>query len=427
MISTASRQWFADTRKRLKVSRVARQAAWIFVGNATIRAVGFFGSAYAARCLGPVNLGISALIQSLVQPLILLNGSGMDLPMVRHVAAAPSLARPVAYRILRFRLVTMLGLLLPGWLLGTWFFAPPAYLPASWLGAGLLFLGAFVNGPVYQALEQLPLLSAITLGGTAVTSLSYLIFFRPGMSAGSNLGVLAGSGLLTAIASWWLFFRISPARKPGDDGPGIPALMHESLPYWGEAMVAYFYSSFQIPLIAWFLSERQVGIYRTATVLTAAAEMFYSSVNSLMLPRLVKWRQLGPESLWNKQHEMLLISGICGGVVSLVLILGAPLIYRFMGPQFSEGVLPFQILVLARAVVFVGQIYSAALTALGMGRQLLTSSISGSVFSVAANVAIIPLTGLVGAAVVNLLTEILVHAMCFRHVRARLATRAGTL
>jgi O-antigen/teichoic acid export membrane protein len=383
--------------------------------------VGFFGSAYAARCLGPVNLGIASLIQSIVQALVLLNAAGMDLTLVRHVAADESLARPLMFRVLRFRLKVMVLLLLPLWISYTAFFTSPVYRPAAWTGIGLLALSAFANNPVYQALQRLPVLSVINLIGTTLTTLGYFLFFHPGMSAGANLIVLTAAGLATAVLSWWQFFRISSRPGKKMEVPPSLVLLRESLPYWAQGIVAYFYSSFQIPLIALLLSQRQLGVYRTSLMLTAAAEMFYSSINSLLLPKLVRWRQQGVEHLWSKQKELLVLSTLSGGFASLILILIAPIVYRkFLGPEFSEGVRPFQILVLARFIVFVGQIYSWGLTALRLDRQFLASTVIGAIFSVVASLLVIPRAGLIGAALVSMLTELAVHLFCFWHVRSKM-------
>jgi len=401
---------------------MARQAMWLFTGNVAVRAIGFFGSAYAARCLGPVNLGISALIQSLVLPLTVANGGGLDTPLVRHVAAKPSIARSIMLRILGFRIRMVALVFLPIWLAGIMLWAKPGYYFPAAVGTALLLLSAFVNSAVYQGLQKLPIQSIISLAGTGFTTAAYFIFFRPGMSAGSNLVVIATSTALTTIASWWVFNRVVGPGPKVNNSPSTRSLLRESMPYWIQAFVAYFYCSFQIPLIGWLLGERQLGVYRSAMMLTVAPEMLFTSVNALLLPKLVQWRQLGFDRLWQKQKELVFLCSLIGGAVSVALIIVAPIVYHLvLGREFAEGIVPFRILVVARAVIFVGQIFMWSLTALHLDRQSLYASTGGAIFSVAANLVVIPAFGLVGAAMVNLLTEIIVQSTCFlfvtRHMR----------
>jgi O-antigen/teichoic acid export membrane protein len=68
---------------------------------------------------------------------------------------------------------------------------------------------------------------------------------------------------------------------------------------------------------------------------------------------------MGLGVMWDRQAKLLLAFLIIGLPIVGILILVAPMIYSLLlGDAFKEGVLVFQILVVGRLVVFLGQIYS---------------------------------------------------------------------
>ena len=212
-----------------------------------------------------------------------------------------------------------------------------------------------------------------------------------------------------------MLFRSSYASAAA---PAIRSLLVEARPYWILAAVVYCYSSLQIPLIGLIAGKKDLGVYRSALLLATGLELFYNSINSLLLPRLVAWRQNGPAYLWQRQKELFGLFLLLGGAVSIILIWCAPLVYRkFLGTEFMGAVLPFQILVAGRLVVFVGQIFAWSLTALHLDRQFFRASLAGAIFSVVANLLLVPKFGIVAAAGVSLVAELLVHTLCFLAIR----------
>jgi O-antigen/teichoic acid export membrane protein len=74
---------------RLRYSNFVRDAASPFVFNLLSRAISFFGTAYAMRCLGPLNVGISALVQTTVQQVALAFNRGFDTVAAHRIAMIP--------------------------------------------------------------------------------------------------------------------------------------------------------------------------------------------------------------------------------------------------------------------------------------------------------------------------------------------------
>jgi O-antigen/teichoic acid export membrane protein len=414
---------------RLRASRLARDAALLFVLNLASRALGFLGSLYAARCLGPVKLGTSGVVQAAAQQAGLLYNGGLDPIGVRRIASDPAHATAVTGAVTRFRIVGAV-LLAIGWAGVVLLVDPPGGRAVWLLGIPLLLATALNLTYVFQALERLPLQNAIATGGALLSALAYLLLFRPGAFLGADLVVLGGATAAVAMASWIAYRRVT-GHWPLAGGHWALAreLLRESWRYWLLTGVVFLYASYQVPFVAYFLGVRAAGWYRAAVTLAAALELLYNSVNSLLLPRLVRWHGVGLAYMWERQRELLRLFLVVGVLVTVAVVLIAPpLLHRLLGPEFGPAIVVFQVLAGARVVAFWGQIFAWGLAASKQDGAYLLASSLGMVCSVPLNLAAVGRWGVLGVAGVSLVSECVVNGACFvlmhRHV-ARSARAAA--
>jgi O-antigen/teichoic acid export membrane protein len=406
---------------RLRASRLARDAALLFVLNLTSRALGFVGSLYAARCLGPVKLGLSGVVQAAVQQAGLAYNGGLDPVGVRRIATDPAHAPGVTGAITRFRILAAAALALV-WTVVVLLIDPPGGRTVWLLGVPLLLATALNLTYVFQGLERLPLQNAITTGGALLSALAYLLLFRPGAFLGADLVVLGAATAVVALASWIAYRRVTGHWPLGGGQRGLlPDLLRESWRYWLLTGVVFLYASYQVPFVAYFLDVRAAGWYRAAMTLAAGLELLYNSVNSLLLPRLVRWHSLGLGYMWDRQRELLRLFLVVGVVVTAaVILLAPPVFHRVLGPEFGPAILAFQVLAVARAVAFWGQIFAWGLAASKQDGAYLLASTLGVVCSLPLNLAVVGRWGILGVAGVSVVSECVVNGACFvlmrRHV-----------
>jgi O-antigen/teichoic acid export membrane protein len=283
---------------RLQQSNFARNAAWLLVLNLLSRGIGFFGTAYAMRSLGPVNVGISALIQTTVQQVALAFNCGFDTIALRRIAGDHGNTPVVTATAVTFRLaLAAIASLI--WVIACYLVIPE---PQRWvwlMGALIMISSAGSIVFVFSGLEKLPIQNAIGTGGVLLMAVSYFVFFRPDMFLGADLIVIASVGLATMGVSWWVYHRLFGFWPIGRVVFGqLRLLFRESWRYWLLAVAIFFYSMFQFPLIAYLLGPRELGIFRSAFGLAAGVELLFNSINSLLLARLVNcedgtWRDVG--------------------------------------------------------------------------------------------------------------------------------------
>jgi O-antigen/teichoic acid export membrane protein len=403
---------------RLCQSKFARDAAWLLVLNLISKAIAFVGSAYAAQCLGPVNLGTSALVQTTAMQVGLLYNGGFNTVTVRRIAGDYACTTSVAATVVTFRIISA-AILLLSWLIVVALVVPHPKKYAWMVGGILLITSASGVGFAFQGMEKLPIQNAIATGTSLLTAAAYVILFTPGMFLGADLIVIASAGTASVVASWIMYRRTVgswPVSKIKWDK--LRSLLRESWLYWILSVVVFFYSLFQFPLIAYFLGENKTGIFRSAFLMASGVEMLFSSINVLLLPRMVVWKKQGLHVMWQQQYRLLLIFLLIGVPVTGVMILVAPFAYRvFFGQADVEGIQIFQILVVGRLMVFIVQIYVWGVVAAGKDKKFLFASILGAVSSVTFNILFIPVYGLMGVAVVAVFTEIIIGLSCYFFMR----------
>lgn len=403
---------------RLQGSQFARDAFLLLILNVFTRAVNFLGLAYAARCLGPVNLGVSALIQTTARQVALSFDGGFSVVGVRKIAGDKEKCAQITEAISAFQLaIALLATLV--WGLAVSLVVPRTHRSAWFLGIPLVVFYATNFTYALQGLEKLPLQSAISAAAALLGTLAYFLLFHPGMPLGSDLLVMAFVGAVTWLTLWSAYYRLFGRLPIGRvHWKYIRTLLAESWRYWLLAAFVYLYSVFQIPLISFFLGYQEAGIFRSAFMLASGLELLFNSINNLLLARLVAWRKLGLQIMWRRQFRLLFLLLAIGLPPVIVLIVGAPLIYRlFLGPAFMAGIPVFQTLVVGRLVVFLGQVFAWGLAACDQDKPFLIVTMLGAALSVAMNIAVIPLFGIQGSALVSILVELMIAVGCYLCLR----------
>jgi O-antigen/teichoic acid export membrane protein len=400
--------------ERWQSSQFVRDAALLLLFNVTSKGILFFGNAYAAKCLGPLNLGISALVQTTVQQVALTYHGGFDLVAVRKIAGERESCPDLTATIVSFRFCVAILVSI------IWSIVCFGVISDSekfiWLmGVPLILISATGINFAFQGLEKLPIQNAISTVSSFLGASAYFLFFSPGMFLGADLIVVSAVAGFTVVASWCYYFRIFkqwPVRPNILDS--LFSLLRESWRYWILNVVVYFYSVFQIPLIAYLLDAREAGIYRSAFVMAAGLELLFNSINSLLLPRLIVWKSISLELLWVRQYQLFWIYfGIGIFPVFTLTVAANPIYHKLLGEEFIEGCLIFQVLIWGRFVVFLGQIYAWGLAAASQDKQFLIASVGGTIFSLILNITLVPIYGLISAALTSFFSELVVVSFCY--------------
>jgi O-antigen/teichoic acid export membrane protein len=406
-------------------SRHARDATMLVGLNSLARVASFFGAAYAARCLGPANLGLSGLVQATAQQASLTFNGGFDTVAVRRIAAEQERARQLAGAVVWFRAAGF-AIVASVWFALTLLLAPPSQRGVWLLGIPLLAMPAFSLLYAFQGLERLPLQNAVTAGLTVVSAAAYLVFFRPGMRAGADLVVIGSVAIVGLVFSWALARPLLKGFPSRPSRAEVWSLLREAWPYWLLAVAVWFYANVQLPIVALRVGKSEAGLYRAAISLSGVLELLFASINSLLLPRFVQWNRDGLAVLWRRQGKLLALYAALGaGALAVALLISPHVLPRLLGPAFAGAVPLFGILAASRVVVFCGQIYSNGLAATGHDGRFLGASLAGVVVGLPGALLLSGPFGAQGAAYAALAAEIVVVSMCYFFMR-QVVTRASS-
>ena len=152
--------------------------------------------------------------------------------------------------------------------------------------------------------------------------------------------------------------------------------------------------------------------------MASGVELLYGSITSLLIPRLISWKKISYNYMWDKQIllvKIFLIIFLFSGI--FLFFTSDFLINNLLGSSFKDAITVFKILLIGRGIVFIGQIFAWGLTALALDKAFLFNSFIGAVTSLVLNLLLLKHLGIIGAACISVTTEIIIHLLCFVKVR----------
>lgn len=418
----------------LLTSRLFQHAALSLALAFFSRAVGFLAMAYAARCLGPENFGISGTIFLSAAYFALLSHFGFDTVAVRQIAVQKTRVHQIAQPLLSFRALVLFALSLL-WMIVSFYAAPP-YQRWLWL-LGTLFL--WTQGLnfffVFQGIEEMGWHYATLALQSVLSALLIFFFFSPGMPLGADLVVTSIASAAALMASIGLYaYKTRHCPFGAFSLHDIAAPLREGWRYWLLAILIFTIANAQVPLLATMVDAAEVGIYRAGYAVAMAVDFFFGSIYSLFLPRLTVWQAKGHILFWKNLTKTVWLCVFFGGGLTLLLSIGAPFIYRLLlGEAFLDSVRVFQVLMLTRFVAFVSQPYSQALIAFQKDALVLRTGLFGAALYLGLAIFTVPRYGILAMAFSSLFTEtvllglhygLLRHALKETPASTELPTRA---
>jgi O-antigen/teichoic acid export membrane protein len=375
------------------------------------------GAVWAARCLGPEKMGISGMVLSTATQLAILIDLNQNTALVRRFKECrdDEARKELVAAVFTFRLVfctaalTVIAAVLLVF-----------RVPNNWrlgIAAGFFLVIVSCNQAVWllQAQGRLPENYRAVAIPAVFSALLYFVLFRPGIAAGSDVVVQAGCQAFSFLLAWW--YALASLK--------LNPLNFRSLrSYWpllradtcivATGLIAGGTAYIQAPMLLFLHSAEELGLYRTAIKLVVVAQSFLVMVSMILYPCFIEWNKEGRRHLWERQKRIALATLVAMGPLTLVVFALAPTFYRLAyGEAFARAAIPFAVLMTAQFVLVLSGIFSFGLWAQHRDRSLLVLTSVAGVASVTLNVAVIPATGIMGAAAVSLVAELIILAGSF--------------
>jgi O-antigen/teichoic acid export membrane protein len=249
------------------------------------------------------------------------------------------------------------------------------------------------------------------------------------VAAGYGAAGLAGGLVAGTIATALVNLRFLPLRFTRFGARHLASLAPFALWSFLISLVAVVSANADTILIGYYLTDREVALYRTPFQLAALAVLSTMPLRASLGPRIAGWtkaRALGEvaDALARAWTFALLLAVpvVVGGI-----LLAEPLLYFLYGADFAASA-PALVLLLVAELVSVGSLLEGmALSAVGRPRGAFIAAGAAAAALVLGDLALIPIFGVSGAAMALLasmaIASILARLLLRRTVRVRLERR----
>ena len=174
-------------------------------------------------------------------------------------------------------------------------------------------------------------------------------------------------------------------------------------------------------LIGYFLENADVGVYRVALQFTAVATFTTYALRTTLWPKVSRWGKNGEVGLVEESLARALSYSLILAVPVLTggVLLGDKLLYFFYGAEFARGYTALVILLAVQVVNVFQYFFTMYLDAMNYPKESFKVTTVAVVVNIVLNVMLIPVIGIVGAAVATLVTMTL-NALLARRALSRI-------
>jgi O-antigen/teichoic acid export membrane protein len=269
---------------------------------------------------------------------------------------------------------------------------PASALNARWVLQGERRFGR--SAAVDVASTGIQLLAAVVLvhGGTDA----------PGAAMALTLAAWTTTTISLLLAGRWSRFRPTFTH-------GIATTIARSLPLGAAAIAITVYYSFDTVLLGIFRGSEEVAYYAAAYRVILPILALAGAVGTVAIPHLsflvARDARAAEKAVTDLSRQMVLWALPMAVGCALA---AEPMIRLVFGPEFAPAVAPFRILVWSVVTVYANAAFAFLLLARHGDRRYLVAVAAGAASNMGLNLVVIPLAGMIGAALVTMVSELTV-------------------
>lgn len=413
--------WARGRVERILGSDFAHKVGETMATRVALIAIGLATSVLIARSLGPEGRGLQAAIAVLTAVGVQFGNLGLHSSNTYYVAKRHGLLPTLVGNSLLVSLVlatvvsAAAGVVMTVWpslspIDGMYLWLALAGIP---LGIAYLLLQNLLLGTHrVRAYNMIELVSRIVLVG---------ILFALVVSEGiSVLSVVAASLAVSAVAATWAYLKLRSGMR--SNAAVSRKLLREHLGYGFKAYVAAFFAftviRADVLLCSYLLGDEPTGIYSIAASMAEMVYMLPVVAGTIAFPmltatedRVERWAKAKSAAKW--------IAVATTGLAVLAGVLARPVVGLLYGEAFLPAVEPFLWLLPGIVLLGVNTILMNYFAAEGMPAVAVWSPAVASVINVGLNLWLLPLVGIVGAAIASSVAYGLMLLFSVGHITRR--------
>jgi len=396
-------------------NHVVSNAGWLTIGQIVRRALRLGVLLLVARLLGSESFGAYALLLTVVELVALISGYSYGDFLTREVARQPEAAWPLAKKITQIRLaysVPCVAIALV--LLAALRFPASLVLNAALFSLALVprAAGESAQG-IMKGLGRFRLLLWVELAqGAILLFVAPLLIFKgfgiKGVIVAEILAALGGAVVSVLAIAPALDFTASHLRP-------FREVARATVAFNVYPFIVTIYDRVDVVLLSRLAGNVATGIYALPYRVFASLSIVPYGIMGALLPVLSSsgGSQFSALNQETRQHcgramKFLYLAALLAVLVTLAF--ARPLILAVLGQSYSGSIVTMKILAWASIPVFLNHALNVLLLAARKEKIFIWTASICTVFNISANLALIPHFSYVGAAVVTLLTELLLLA-----------------
>jgi O-antigen/teichoic acid export membrane protein len=230
-----------------------------------------------------------------------------------------------------------------------------------------------------------------------------------GLGQAGIAGAYAVPYVISALIGLVLLYRTFPASRAAIDREFLDEVTRFSLPFTISGISSFIYRSIDIFLVLYFLGDAATGIYGVAYAAVSFMGMLSTAFNFLGAPVASRLESGGELDyvmrMFQSTARWLTIGSIC--LLVPLGVFSAEFITVIYQSRYAEGGVALTVLAIGFALKNILSIHNPILEAIGMSKTLSANSALAAVSNLALNVILIPLYGIVGAAIATVISFVL--------------------
>ncbi len=412
----------ASQQFRSQVGHISKHSGVLFAGTIFSVALGYLFKVYLARVLGAEALGVYALGMTLVGFVGVFNSLGFAESAVRFGSVYRATDKPDRLRALLWW--GGLILLVANVLSGVIFWQTAGVIALRFYHSGLLarylpwFVALMVIGVIstfygrilagYKAVGRRTVITNFI--GNPATMLLAVILIQMGWGLSGYLLAQVLSAMLVVVLLLIVVWKLTPQKAryfwpwPARLGPEVWSFSAAAM---GIMLLDFFVGQTDKIALGFFLGARSVGIYSVAAAVVVYESLVLSSVNQVFSPIVADLHARGEHAMLGRLYKALAkwVLGLTLPLAITVIVYARPFMRTF-GHEFEAG---WPILIIGT----VGQLVNCGVGSVGLllwmsgnMRRLLRTQAAMAGVMIVANIALIPIWGIIGAAVGAAITNV---------------------
>jgi O-antigen/teichoic acid export membrane protein len=405
-------------------ARAGRDVVAQLVLRASNLALGIAVTVVLVRTLGDEAFGQWSTLLAIVGILGYFGSLGLDRVAIERAASEPERAPSWVGALVTLRLALALPVMLATIAICLWLADDTAMRTAAAIVGATVPVSALTAARV---VFEIQVRNAVTTGIEVANGILWAIAVVLVAAADGGLvpvaiAFLAVTSITSAVLLLWAL-RSAPIRLRGSRRLWR-GLLRLGVPVGIGGLLTRGYGSIDQVIVFELAGARDAGLYGAVYRIFERLQFLPGSLMITLFPIIVAARDADPERVKRIFHlavEYLMIMSLPS--VAIALAGADPIVRALFGAEFAEAAPALPILMAAFVLVSLGFLAGHLIIAYGLQRRFVWIALGALVFNVAANLALVPRYGFMAAAVMTLLTELLVTGLTLTLVWRRVGVR----